>query len=746
MLEVFNRKKNSILISWIISYVLILVLPLIVNVFIYVKSINAVKSEIVTSHMNILDQLYSKSDNTVREIERIYSESVYNENVKRLLNTDSGNKEAVLNLCSALLGTPYQSISYSNEFDNFIYYKKPGVILTKTSKYTPELQFNILDEKSTMKCSEVMEILNNVTQKTAVQIADTFSVIAYPIYDTNSPIVLGVFVAYFSEAYIQSVKKALEAYKDTSFLILGGDTNILTVNEINFDTKKLFNLNDSYIYTDKNIVLSQKSDILDIKYALVCPKSTFYHELQFTKFMIFVQLLIAIICGTYIIYLSIKKNYTPVKELVSLIEPHSVHSSDINEYELIRNTFDKNIKEILSLEKEQKGMNTLLYDIYVKNILLGNTESDSEYLEFITKYDIKLHSDKYCVLIINIDDYEEMFTGDNEIDDISSVGHIVTYAIKNIVSELGNLHHSIITCELKDKIVCILNIKAGDPRDFAQEIKNNIKRHLSVDISVALSSVHSEYTMLPTCYLEAVTAMEYSLLSECENIIRYDDLPENPTEYSFTSEKEIELINSIKSGNYKESCEIINSLFDISSTHIKINKLMVFDVAGAVIKAIDVAKKIYCYEEDINFDNLLILNDIASCNTIEDTKNKLLSVIKAFCDIINQHKAGKNIKLKNDIIKYVDNNFQNSALGVSQIADVLGKNPAYISRYFKQQMGIGLSDYINTKRVECAKVLLKKNININDIASMSGFVNAPSFIRVFKKQTGITPGAYREGL
>ena len=740
-------KKNSILTSFIISYILVFTLPLAVNAFLFNKSMDAVKAKIISVNTNTLNQIYSKTENILYETELSYSMSINNENNKKLLNTASHDKDAIQYLTSAILNTEFQNPIYSNTFNYFMYYKKPRIILTKNSRYTSDLSFNLINDYTDLTCSQVMSMLDQVTEKSVIKISDSLSVLAYPIYETNSSIITGVFSTYFSDSYISALKEELGGYDhNTSFIMVAPDNALLTINESNLESQTLYNATNSYWDIGNNVILSRKSDIANIKYALVSNESAFYHELRYTKSIILVQIILTVVFGIFIIYLSIKNNYTPVKEIVSLISQNSVKDPATNEYELIKNTIDQNIKELLSLRKEQVDTNTLLYKLSIRNILLGNIYTEQEYLECVSKYDFKIYSDDYCVMIIAIDNFEEMFADYSETDDSKSAEHIVKYAIENIITELGNTNNSVVTCELNDKIVCVLNINSGSPKDLALEIQRLIKLYLKVDISAAISSVHKSYAMIPTCYLEANTAMEHIFLSESESIICYDDIPISPTEYTFSLEEEITLIDAIKSGNYDAACKVINSLFDGKSTHSRMDKFIIFDIAGAVLKSIDAANKIYCYDEDVNFDNNLILNEISSHNTFGEARIKLLNIIKQFCDIVNEHKISKNSQLINEIIAYVDDHFQKYDLSVSKIADVLNRNPTYISRHFKEQTGVGLLDYINSKRIEHAKALLAQNLSINDIASMCGFANTPSFIRVFKKYMGVSPGKYRDDL
>ncbi len=67
-----------------------------------------------------------------------------------------------------------------------------------------------------------------------------------------------------------------------------------------------------------------------------------------------------------------------------------------------------------------------------------------------------------------------------------------------------------------------------------------------------------------------------------------------------------------------------------------------------------------------------------------------------------------------------------------------------ICHEFTDRFGISPIQYLNQKRIEVSKeALLNTDKRIHEIGSMVGFLNTSHFIRMFKKQTGVTPLAYR---
>lgn len=92
-------------------------------------------------------------------------------------------------------------------------------------------------------------------------------------------------------------------------------------------------------------------------------------------------------------------------------------------------------------------------------------------------------------------------------------------------------------------------------------------------------------------------------------------------------------------------------------------------------------------------------------------------------------------------LRYIDHHID-SIKGVSQIAAELKYNPAYLSRVFKEKMGITMHHYINEKKVKLAKELLKNGRSVNDTAIQLGYSSSQSFCKMFSRYTGCSPSAF----
>lgn len=97
-----------------------------------------------------------------------------------------------------------------------------------------------------------------------------------------------------------------------------------------------------------------------------------------------------------------------------------------------------------------------------------------------------------------------------------------------------------------------------------------------------------------------------------------------------------------------------------------------------------------------------------------------------------------------EIRAYLEQHFS-EPLSLSELAGQYFLNPCYLSHCFAQAVGCSPKKYIMLNRVAKAKeLLLTSKIPIQDISVQCGFNDANNFIRLFKKETGLTPRQYRE--
>ena len=90
------------------------------------------------------------------------------------------------------------------------------------------------------------------------------------------------------------------------------------------------------------------------------------------------------------------------------------------------------------------------------------------------------------------------------------------------------------------------------------------------------------------------------------------------------------------------------------------------------------------------------------------------------------------------VIYYVEQNY-NDNLTLEELSKVAGFSKYHFHRIFKSIVGENLSDYIRRVRLSSTTMKFKTNLNITQIAQISGYETNASFSKAFKNHFGITP-------
>ena len=119
--------------------------------------------------------------------------------------------------------------------------------------------------------------------------------------------------------------------------------------------------------------------------------------------------------------------------------------------------------------------------------------------------------------------------------------------------------------------------------------------------------------------------------------------------------------------------------------------------------------------------------------------------VERFCV---QHTKAEQVtanKMRTELLRYVEENFNSKELSLSAVADYLNTSVYVATRLFKETTGKNFKEYVMDKRMEYAADLLKStSYKVAEISGMAGFENAEYFSSLFKTKFGMTPTQYRK--
>jgi PAS domain S-box-containing protein len=89
---------------------------------------------------------------------------------------------------------------------------------------------------------------------------------------------------------------------------------------------------------------------------------------------------------------------------------------------------------------------------------------------------------------------------------------------------------------------------------------------------------------------------------------------------------------------------------------------------------------------------------------------------------------------------------QNDYAGVvtlQRLSATIGRQPAYLGRLFRQEVGSSMREYLTRVRLERAADLIRAGVKIEAVALIVGYRSKKNFYEQFKRRYGATPAPYR---
>ena len=158
----------------------------------------------------------------------------------------------------------------------------------------------------------------------------------------------------------------------------------------------------------------------------------------------------------------------------------------------------------------------------------------------------------------------------------------------------------------------------------------------------------------------------------------------------------------------------------------------------------------YCIDGGLEPEQAYRLRDfyilkMDSCSTVRQVADLHHEMAKDFTGkMVLQKKSSILSKPVTQCVDYIYSNIK-ERITIADLAAYTGLSESYLSRVFKQNLGVSISDYIREKKIEKATHLLKYSDKpIIDIANYLSFSSQSHFIQIFEGFTGLTPKKYRD--
>jgi len=97
-------------------------------------------------------------------------------------------------------------------------------------------------------------------------------------------------------------------------------------------------------------------------------------------------------------------------------------------------------------------------------------------------------------------------------------------------------------------------------------------------------------------------------------------------------------------------------------------------------------------------------------------------------------------------IKKIITGSKGEDISLDLLSRKIGKTPNYLNYVFKEETGMTIHSYIIKEKVRIiCELILSRSLSFKDACQAVGINDVSYGYRLFKKQTGLTPGAFSKG-
>jgi len=295
--------------------------------------------------------------------------------------------------------------------------------------------------------------------------------------------------------------------------------------------------------------------------------------------------------------------------------------------------------------------------------------------------------------------------------------------------------------------VVMIIAEVGTKTKVISKLKEDVEKRCGQQIQFGVGRSYEELERLNYSRVEAYEAL--ANIGEQE-VVYSDDLyvTQNITARKLDKEKQ-RIILQFKCGDLRQLIENVNQLVEKVRLESPVREGAPYptSIRRTIIELL-VEILHFCADVGVDVDKELNYQDpyrkVFELTTTPD-------ILKWFSEIILQLHTSlqeRQAKSENNMLilakKSINEHISDPQLSLLLISNELRITPTYLSAFFIREMGMGFNEYISTIRIEYAKeLLLTTNQKVNEIAEECGFSSASYFNVVFRKQVGVSPGAYR---
>lgn len=755
------RKILSDVRDWIISYLIVLIIPIVICSVFFLYTYLTIWEETNNSNVVALQIIASELDGLFEKITAVEYNIQNNENIRiceQLTPSLDADKRYQLIKASGALN---ECVGSGNDIITSwqLFYPNNEFVLLVGKAYTDiEGSYMRLGENWGYSMEDWEVLLRQHNDRKILGNPEEGIIIYLSSLPKYGKTVKKNVIFMLNTDYIQEILSKLDNMKNSGILLVNGENTILTSRNMDdIDTTLLMGKiipGNGYeklsVRGEDMMVSCIELENVDLRLISVIPYREFWNTALKNLSIFWVVLTLCILVGVAVSLLfSVwkQKTWGSIKSILKNKEEGRNHIFSRDKE--IAKAIGEIVKEYHYMQNQLDSVDSMKRELLLTSVLSGRIRAE-EAERVLKKNEVEVKLGNYVLILFRLNGFERFYdTEEQEVGEKEI--HMIRQSITAIVEKLNQKAFSCESLNLDEKIVCIVNFGILEKESCYEQIEEFFRDSYEVPrdnlknlLTISISDVHKHVVTLHKAYTEALRVMEYQMNMENEPVMNYLEMIQKAQiSYLYSMEDEIVFIQCIYEGKEKEALQFFEEICDKSVASIsgseELNRCLIWNLTASVLRAESELR------DRIELPDIRdLLENMKETDRIIEVKQLLSERITEICRNVVKNK-GKKDNIAELVKEYIQEHFSDVNLNNSEIAEYFHMNISYLSTFFKEKTGMNLLFYIHRTRLEKAKELLETTeMTLDEIGEKVGCSNKVSFIRLFKKYEGITPTEFRK--
>lgn len=737
---------------------------MIVNYGFYLYYMNSVKDEVEAKNQAVYETVVREVNISIQKYTKISADLGINTMIRKVSNIQS-KEEISGELEDEMKNALYRYyIDLYSAYRSFVYFDENDVILTTDgAEYADDYLETQLGSIG-MTVGEWKRWLEGKGNESIVLhgpknvkgIEPKYVAIRYTIFENRSVRPTNMVIVLEEASLIRTAQNMLGNEK--FYLDVQNERGELIASNMaqEFDRDKAFRYvkNQRGVFRIKNgaeqyNVSHILSEVNAWRYIFYTPESVYYSKIKTLNLVFLGSMLFILAAGLVLIREIIGKQYAPVAKILQKMPGRSGNGDEYLEIEnMVLDSVRSKRENTLIVEKQQKSKR----DHLLLMMLTGQIHVDEKARETLTDLPFDLEKGFTAVVLFSLNHYKNLFR-DEKISDFERY-EILIDILENIGSEILLGHR--IKCyfvESSGNLLCLINYREEGDFEILLDLLGEILRHIETYFDTRLAACAGRGYRgwnVAGSYREALYCLDYISYEHGDNVVCYDDVEkESGYLHSFGVEEESALNTYIRAGDTEKAWMLVERFLCQKNCPETVRSFRYKYYVNEILSSLIRNFQQYIEDNNTAVNNiylLLMVQSVEMERILENFKTLIAGICGKIEDELSQSAdSGAASALTDQVKAYIQQHYCDPDLSNDRISEFCGMSSSYISRVFRKEMGDGVLNYINRTRIEAAKEILKNSsVRIEDVAAEVGILNANTFIRLFKKYEGVTPGAFKK--